>query len=201
MGTQADKEFFEREVMDLMDRMYAAAMRLCRNHADAEDLVSAAVLQGWQKLDQLEDRSKFGGWMMRIVSNKFISDLRRKRPEISFAEDAPGPTGGGGDETGLYARLHRPFLMWYGAPEKTYVNNLLREDIEKALDSLPETFRVVVVMVEVMGFQYAEVARQLEVPVGTVRSRLNRGRQLLQKALWQQGQDAGLVKGEPEDRS
>ncbi len=110
------------------------------------------------------------------------SDAARESIESGEEEDAY-----------LYSRLHRPFLLWWGDPEKEFVNNLLRKDIEVALDGLPEAYRIVVVLVEVMGCQYSEVAEELNIPVGTVRSRLNRGRQHLQKALWQRGQEAGLV--------
>jgi RNA polymerase sigma factor (sigma-70 family) len=84
-------------------------------------------------------------------------------------------------------------LLWWGTPEQKFVNNLLAEDIERALNGISDVFREVVLMVEVMGFTYEEVATSMDVPVGTVRSRLNRGRRLLQNALWQNARDAGIV--------
>jgi len=83
--------------------------------------------------------------------------------------------------------------LWWSNPEQEFVNKLLREDIERALDGLPVGFRTVVVLVEIQGYSYAEVAEILNVPVGTVRSRLSRARSMLQRALWQQATDAGLL--------
>lgn len=110
----------------------------------------------------------------------------------------PGPDDGDGgtDETEpgfLFAKLHQPFLLWWGTPEQELLNKLLREDMEKAVDGLPEPFRLVLVLVEVQGWSYADAAAFLEVPIGTVRSRLNRARRLLQVALWEQARTAGLV--------
>lgn len=91
-------------------------------------------------------------------------------------------------------RLHQPLLLWWGNPEQEFLNKLLRRDLERAIDALPEAFRVVVVLAELEGFTYPEIAAMLEVPVGTVRSRLSRGRACLQKALWEQALAAGLVR-------
>ena len=92
----------------------------------------------------------------------------------------------------LFRQLHQPFLLWWATPEEDFLNGLLREDIQRALDSLPDPFRVVVVLVDIQGCTYEQTASQLGVAIGTVRSRLNRGRGLLQKALWRHARDAGL---------
>ncbi|MDH5436448.1 MAG: sigma-70 family RNA polymerase sigma factor, partial [Gammaproteobacteria bacterium] len=89
-------------------------------------------------------------------------------------------------------RLHQPFLLWFSNPEIEFVNNLMKEDIQRALDGLHESYRVVVVLADVEGFKYTEIAEMLEVPVGTVRSRLARGRSYLQKALWHHAKELGL---------
>jgi RNA polymerase sigma-70 factor (ECF subfamily) len=93
----------------------------------------------------------------------------------------------------LFERLHTPILMWWGNPEQDFLENLLREDLARALDAVPEAFRVVVVLADVQGFAYQEIATTLDIPIGTVRSRLARARALLQKALWTHAQDAGIV--------
>jgi RNA polymerase sigma-70 factor, ECF subfamily len=103
-------------------------------------------------------------------------------------------------EFSLFERLHQPFLLWWSNPEREFVNKLLREDLERAIDGLPEIFRLVVVFSEVEGLSYQDIARSLSIPVGTVRSRLSRGRSLLQKALWQHGQEAGLNTGRSRKR-
>ena len=193
MNEENDKHrFFEQAASALMDRMYAAAMRFTRNAADAEDLMATTLEKAWNSLDTLEDRERFDGWVMRILSNTYISQWRRvKRHQEVFDDDAcPHDLN---DTDSLYAKLHQPFLLWWGTPEQKFVNNLLAEDIQQALDSISDAYRDVVLMVEVLGYTYDEVAEALEVPVGTVRSRLNRGRRLLQQALWQNARDAGLA--------
>jgi RNA polymerase sigma-70 factor (ECF subfamily) len=95
-------------------------------------------------------------------------------------------------EFSLFERLHQPFLLWWGTPEQDFLDRLLREDLIRAIEALPERFRIVVVLADVQGLSYLEIAGSLEVPIGTVRSRLARGRALLQKALWDHACDAGL---------
>lgn len=194
MVERADRQFFEVEVLRLMDKLYGTALRLTRNAADAEDLVAETVAKAWSELEKLRDRERFEPWIFRILNNAFISEWRsrRRRAEVEVAAEADS---GNAEEGGfsLFEKLHQPFLMWWGTPEHEFLNRLLREDLEKALDSLPEAFRIVVVFVDVEGWSYAQVAEHLEVPVGTVRSRLNRGRGLLQRALWEHAQEAGLV--------
>ncbi|MEM7290786.1 MAG: sigma-70 family RNA polymerase sigma factor [Pseudomonadota bacterium] len=192
MLNETDKHaFFESAVTRLMERLYGAAMRFTRNASDAEDLMSEALEKAWNNLDSLQDREKFDGWMMRILSNTYISQWRRQKVRDTIFDDESCPHDLD-DKNSLYAKLHQPFLLWWGTPEQTFVNNLLIEDIARALDEISEAYRDVVVMVEVLGFSYEEVANDLEVPVGTVRSRLNRGRRMLQDALWQNARDAGL---------
>lgn len=188
----SDRAFFEASVTRMMDRMYAAAMRFTRNAADAEDLMADSLLKAWKCFHTLDDRERFDGWMMKILSNTYISRWRRQKTHDRIFDDELC-TSDLDDTHTLYARLHQPFLLWFGTPETTFLNNLLREDIDRALDSLCDGYRVVVLMVEVMGLTYEEAAQSLEVPVGTVRSRLNRGRRELQQALWKNAQDAGLV--------
>ena len=183
--------FFERAITALMDRMYGTAMRFTRNATDAEDLIAESLEKAWHNLDSLEDVEKFDGWMMRILSNTYISQWRKKQTRDKYFDDEPA--GDDLDDTdSLYAKLHQPFLLWYGAPEKMFLDKLLREDIEKALDGLPEHYRMVVIMVQMMGYSYEEASDELDVPVGTVRSRLNRARKQLQDALWQNARDENL---------
>lgn len=185
-----DCDWFEREVVSILPDLYGMALRLARNSADAEDLVAEAVAKAWAGLDSLADRSRFRGWLFRILTNVFISDCRssqRRAVHESMNEEGEGFS--------LFERLHQPFLLWWGDPEQEFLNKLLREDLEKAVDSLPEAFRVVVILADLQGFSYQEIADTLDVPIGTVRSRLARSRALLQKALWEHAKDAGLVQG------
>ena len=187
------REFFETSVSNLMDRLYGTALRFTRDATNAEDLLATTLEKAWKCFDNLEDLDRFDGWMMRILSNTYISQWRREKTRQDIFDDEPCPHGLD-DKDCLYAKLHQPFLLWWGTPEQKFVNNLLAEDIERAMDSIPDAFRETVLMVEVLGFTYEEVANSMDVPVGTVRSRLNRGRRLLQDALWQNARDAGLVK-------
>jgi RNA polymerase sigma-70 factor (ECF subfamily) len=101
------------------------------------------------------------------------------------------------DDFSLFERLHQPILLWWSNPEQQFLDRLLRADLERAVDSLPENYRVVVVLADLQGLTYQEIADNLEVPIGTVRSRLARGRAMLQKALWRHGEDAGIVQTQP----
>lgn len=190
-----DRAFFEQSVVQLLDRLFGAALRLTRNRADAEDLVAEAVAKAWAQFATLRDRDCFRGWLFRILTNTFLSECRgRHRATVSIEALAEAEADCEGEAPfSIFERLHQPFLLWWdGGPEQDFLNKVLREDIERALDALPETFRVVVVLNDLEGFSYQEIADMLGVPVGTVRSRLSRGRSALQKALWQQARDAGL---------
>lgn len=182
---------FAASVSASLDALYGVALRLAKNRADAEDLVAEAVCKAWCHRDDLLDPACFRPWLFRILANTFFSDARRRkaRPECALAADEADA----GDDFSLFERLHRPFLLWYSEPEQEFLNKLLREDIERAVDALPETFRVVVVLADLEEFSYAEIAQILKLPVGTVRSRLARGRTALQRTLWTQAQAAGVV--------
>jgi RNA polymerase sigma-70 factor, ECF subfamily len=193
--TEADRAWFATEVEALLPELYGRAVALCRHRANAEDLVADAVAKGWEALPSLADRAAFRGWVFRILNNVFVSFCRSARAKAEHE-----PLDGEAEEFSLFERLHQPFLLWWGNPEIQFLNRLLRDDLQRAIDALPDTFREVVVLVDVQGLTYAEVAALLAVPVGTVRSRLARGRSRLQRALWEHGKDAGLVTG-PADRA
>lgn len=186
------RAFFEAEVERLLDRLYGTALRLTRNRADAEDLVAETLAKAWARLGDLKDRQAFEKWVFRILVNGFVSEHRKKK--VRPREVAAGTTCGE-DAFSLFEKVHQPFLLWWGNPEQELIDKLLREDIENAVEELPEEFRLVVIMVEQWGLSYAEAAEALDIPVGTVRSRLNRGRSRLQSVLWRQAGEAGLARG------
>ncbi len=179
MNPPIDGARFEAEVAATLDRLYGAALRLAKNRVDAEDLVAEAVSKAWIARASLQDPAQFQGWIFRILTNTFIGE-GRKRGTISL--DEPSREG---DEFSLFEHLHQPFLLWWSNPEQEFLRKVLREDLTRAFDALPEVFRVVAVLSELEGFSYREIADMLGVPIGTVRSRLARGRSLLQQALWQ----------------
>lgn len=191
MSDSDRRSFFEAQVYRLLDRLYGSALRLTRDRGAAEELVAETLLRAWAKLDELRDREKFDGWMFTILTNIFISERRRRVPARACEAEAVAIDPA--YEFSLFRQLHQPFLLWWGTPEQAFLNKLLREDIDRALDGLPETYRTAVVLVDVQGCSYAEVARLLEVPVGTIRSRLSRGRSLLQRALWQHAVESGIA--------
>jgi len=193
-GAAGDSAWFEHAVVNLLPELVGTARRLTRDREEAEDLAAEAITRAWLKLPSLRDRDRFRGWILRILTNLFLSRQRAEatRPQaVCLDEDG---------EFSLFERLHQPFLLWWSSTEQDFLDRLVREDLVRAIDALPERFRVVVVLAEVQGFSYAEVAESLGVPIGTIRSRLARGRALLQKALWEHACDAGLRHPDPERR-
>jgi RNA polymerase sigma-70 factor (ECF subfamily) len=180
--------FFRAEIERLTDRLYGVALRLTGNPAAAEDLVAETVLKAWRNLGQLKDRQAFPKWVLRILTNTFVSGHRKTWQEPTIAIEEQGE-----ERFSLFEQLHQPFLLWWSNPERDLIAKLLRKDVERALDNLPDGLRAVVVMVEIEGCSYAEVAAMLGIPIGTVRSRLNRARSMLQRALWRQAREAGLT--------
>jgi RNA polymerase sigma-70 factor (ECF subfamily) len=188
------RRWFAAQIEGLTDRLYGTALRLARNPEDAEDLVAETVVKAWARLGELRERQAFAGWVLRILNNTFVSEWRHRRasPEVPLCADEEGSE----EAFSLFEKLHQPFLLWWSNPEETFIAGLLREDLDRALDALPDLFRVAVLLVDVQGYSYPEAAEVLGVPVGTVRSRLSRARSLLQRALWRHAQEAGLVQGE-----
>jgi len=187
------RSFFTASVQCNMDALYGVALRLTRNRADAEDLVAESVSRAWAGIDTLTDRASFRPWMFRILRNGFISGLRRRaaRPEESALSELFSDEGER-DLTDFLLEQPESFLAWWANPELRVSNDALGEAIIAAIDSLPECFRTTVLLITVEGLGYDEAAEVLGIPAGTVRSRMKRGRTMLQKALWQQARDAGL---------
>ena len=179
------KAFFGNGVEQNIDALYSVALRLTRRNADAEDLVAETVAKAWGAIGNLGDQDRFRPWLFRILHNTFVSEYRKKaiRPvEASFDK-------GDNSEDELASLLTEQsddFLVWWSNPERAYFNDLLGDQLLAAIDELPDAFRTVVVLVNVEGFTYDETAEVLGIPPGTVRSRMKRGRTLLQKALWTQ---------------
>lgn len=188
-----NRDFFETNIEACLDRLYGTALRLTKNVSDAEDLVAETVMRGLDKIDSLKERDRFVHWLVRIMSNCFISDCRKKEnrtPHEQYEEDVSESD----TSFSLFDRLHQPFLLWWGTPEQEFLNKTLSEDISIAIDTLKDKYRIVVVLSDVEGMSYQEIADAIEVPIGTVRSRLARGRSMLQQLLWEHGKDRELVK-------
>lgn len=182
------RKVFEEQVLGLLGSLQGVARRLTRNDADAEDLVAETVARAWRALDSLESEAAFRAWLFRILNNTFISDLRRAgaRPRLESIECEDEDAEGG--DFSIFEQMHQPFLLWFSNPEQAFLDKLLREDLDRALAALPDCYRVVVILSDLEEFSYPQIAATLEIPIGTVRSRLSRARSALQKALWQQAQ-------------
>jgi len=192
------RAYFTAGVEANMNALYSVALRLTRNSADAQDLVADAVTRAWAAIDTLADRSLFRPWVFRILRNSFISERRKRavRP-VESSYHALLDDDGEADVASLLVEESDEFLNWWANPERRVGNEVLGEQIMAAIESLPEVFKGAILLVNVDGLTYDEAAEVLGVPPGTVRSRMKRGRTLLQKALWQQANDAGLEAARP----
>ncbi|MDH5765944.1 MAG: sigma-70 family RNA polymerase sigma factor [Gammaproteobacteria bacterium] len=192
------KPWFSQQIESNMDSLYFLALRLTGCKTRAEDLVAETVGKAWSNINKLQDHSRFRPWIFRILNNYFISDYRKQSirpPETSYDEISTDNTNQ--DEIScLLIQQSNEFLHWWANPEKEFGNQILAEDIMTAIESLPEVFRITVLLVNVEGFSYDEAALILDVPPGTIRSRMKRGRTLLQKSLWQHAKDAGIINSE-----
>ena len=180
------KERFEREALPLLPGLYGAALRLTRNPADAEDLVQETFLRAYRGFAGFSEGTNLKAWLYRILTNSFINVYRKKQREpITVA----GPDDV--DEWYLFDRLGSRSVE--GSVENEVLDRIPDEDVKRALDALPEGFRMAVLLADVEGFSYKEIAEILDVPIGTVMSRLHRGRRALEKTLFEKAKERGLV--------
>ena len=189
-----DKAFFSRSIEENLDALYGVAVRLAGNPADAEDLVADSVSKAWAAIASLDDRSRFRPWMFRILRNCYISEYRKKsaRPTMAVYDELADDDADA-DVCSMLMYESDAFLGWWSNPERDFFSNLLGDQIMAAIAELPEAFQVTILLVNVEGLTYDEAAEALGVPCGTIRSRMKRGRTMLQKALWKQASDAGLA--------
>lgn len=182
--TAAELAEFEEQTMALAPSLLGAALNMTANRVDAEDLVQETFLRAFRSWHQFEPGTNLKAWMFRILTNLYITSYRKKRrePIIVSAENEDGFE--------LYDVVGRPDSQ---SAESIVLDGLVDEDITGALAALPEDFRIAVELADVEGFSYKEIAEITEVPIGTVMSRLHRGRKALQKALWELAKNRGLV--------
>ena len=175
---------FETEALPLLDGMYGAAMRLTRNPADAEDLLQETFARAFAAYDSFESGTNLKAWLYRIMMNSYISSYRKAKrsPQTVLTEDV---------EPFSYVRS----VLDDGGrtPETEVLERIPDEEVKAALEELPEQFRMAVLLADVEGFSYKEIADITETSIGTVMSRLHRGRKALQKALWTYARERGLV--------
>jgi len=179
------KDRFERDVLPILPNLYGAALRLTRNPQDAEDLVQETYLRAYRGFAGFQEGTNLRAWMYRILTNTFINAYRKKQREPATVQDDDI------EDWYLYDRLGGSTVE--SSAESEVLENLPDEDVQRALEALPEGFRMAVLLADVEGFSYKEIAEIMEVPIGTVMSRLHRGRKALQKALWDTVRERGLV--------
>ncbi len=183
---------FDGLLRSVLDRAYGTALHLTRHRQDAEDLVQEACLHAFRAFRGFRPDSNFRAWFFRILVNCFYTSRRRRRNESSMddLEDS--------FQLYLYARSAEVGLSGESTdPARMALDRLAGEDIGRALEMLPEEYRVVSTLYFLEDFSYQQIAEVLGVPVGTVRSRLHRGRRMLQKRLWALAEDRGIVPTHP----
>jgi RNA polymerase sigma-70 factor (ECF subfamily) len=176
---------FERDVLPLLPSLYGAALRLTRNPQDAEDLVQETYLRAYRGFGGFEEGTNLRAWMYRILTNTFINTYRKKQRQPLTVPDEEI------EDWYLYDRLGQSGVE--ASAETEVLEKIPDEDVQRALEGLPENFRMAVLLADVEGFSYKEIAEILDIPIGTVMSRLHRGRKALQKALWETVRERGLV--------
>ena len=178
---------FEAAAMPFVDALYNTAYRMTRNAEDAEDLVQETYLKAYRYYDKFEEGTNFKAWLFKIMKNTFINNYRKKQqaPTLSdFAEI----------EESFENQVSEDAAKPTKNPEEELLENVLDEDVQRALDKLPPDYRMVVLLADLEGFSYKEIAEILDVPVGTVMSRLYRGRRLLEAAMLDFARDHGYLR-------
>ena len=188
----ADQATFAEQAVPFMDAIYAAALRLTRNPSDAEDLVQETYLKAYRGFGGLEEGTNLRAWLYRILTNTFINSYRSKkrRPDETEFDEV--------EDLYLYRRLGGLEAATVGrSAEDELLDWFSEAEVKDALEALPEQFRMAVLLADVEGFSYKEIADILDVPIGTVMSRLHRGRKAMQRSLYDFAVARRLVPDEP----
>ena len=184
----ADQATFTDVAMEFMPGLYSAALRMTRNRADAEDLVQETYLKAYRSYGSFTEGTNLRAWLYRILTNTYINNYRaaQRRPEVADVEDV--------EDLYLYHHLAGDPSAGLGrSAEDEALDRFTDTDVKAAIESLPDSFRIAVLLADVEGFSYKEIAEITDVPIGTVMSRIHRGRKALQKALVDRGSTRGLV--------
>jgi RNA polymerase sigma-70 factor (ECF subfamily) len=185
-GADRDRRRFERDAVPYLDQLYAAALRMTRNPADAEDLVQDAFAKAYASFHRFEEGTNLRAWLYRILTNTFINEYRKKqrRPVQSTSESIE-------DWQLAEAASHTPGGL--KSAETAALERLPDSEVKRALGDLPEEFRLPIYLADVEGFAYKEIANILGIPIGTVMSRLHRGRRRLRAQLEDYARNRGFA--------
>jgi RNA polymerase sigma-70 factor (ECF subfamily) len=189
-----DPAEFERQAMPFLESLYNTALRMTRNAQDAEDLVQETFLRAYRSYHQFTPGTNLKAWLFRILKNAFINEYRKKRA-------APVEEDFAGIEESFESRLDRDRAVSIRNPEEEAISRSLDQGVQRALAALPPDYRMAIVLADLEGFSYKEIAEILEVPIGTVMSRLYRGRKQLEEELLRYARERNyLAHGEQPSR-
>ena len=179
---------FTKEAMQFAPQLFSTAMRMTRNRSDAEDLVQETFIKAWRSFHTFQTGTNLRAWLYRIMTNTFINKYNSKlrKPTETELDEV--------EELYLYKRLGSIDQSKLSSSAEDQMLELFTDDeVKNALEELPETFRLPVLLSDVDGFSYKEIAEMLDIPLGTVMSRLHRGRKLMQKMLYEYAKERGLI--------
>jgi len=184
----ADQQDFADQAMEYAPQLYSAALRMTRNRADAEDLVQDAYLRAYRSFHTFQEGTNLRAWLYRILTNAYINKYRAKqrRPQESELGEI--------EDLYLYRRLGSMETAAASmSAEEQFLDLFTDDEVKQALEDLPDNFRLPVLLADVEGFAYKEIAEMLDIPIGTVMSRLHRGRKAMQRALYDYAEARGLT--------
>jgi RNA polymerase sigma factor (sigma-70 family) len=173
---------FEQELFPLMDALYNFAFHLTYNEDDANDLVQETFLKAYRFIDSYQEGTNAKAWLFKILKNAFINDYRKKtrQPTRVDYEDFSGYSDADEDSTTTYVDLRQEMF-----------SGLIGDEVTRALNELPVDFRTVILLCDIEDFSYEEIASIINIPIGTVRSRLHRARNILKEKLRKYAADEG----------
>ena len=184
----SEQEQFTADAMQYAPQLFSTALRMTRNRSDAEDLVQETYIKGWRSFHTFQEGTNLRAWLFRIMTNTYINKYnaqKRKGTEVEL-DDV--------EELFLYKRLGSIDQSQLSSSAEDQMLELFTDDeVKNALEELPEDFRIPVLLSDVDGFSYKEISEMLEIPIGTVMSRLHRGRKAMQKMLYEYARDRGLI--------